>query len=236
MYAFHVGRWQEALNLYRQSRTARIKTGDPVNAAMTDANMAEILANQGHVDEAERLLLDAATVWKAAGDAWGVAFATRLRGLVAADAGREQEAMALLADAREAFLNMQAKADVNSTDLLVAESLVHVRPSRRCAGCDENVAADPELQAHHLPALTQLRGSALAGIGDVAGGVADYAGQSSFARYHGADHQLALRSTRWHAWCPRSWKPAPRPTSSCTASASGVDIHCPSGARVTGYV
>ena len=192
MYAFHVGRWEEALNLYRQSRTARIKTGDPVNAAMTDANMAEILANQGHVDEAERLLLDAATVWKAAGDAWGVAFATRLRGLAAAHAGREQEAMALLADAREAFLNMQAKADVNSTDLLVAESLVMFGRHADALGVLENVAADPELQAHHLPALTQLRGSALAGTGDVAGGVAELRRAVELSRDHGADHQLAL--------------------------------------------
>ncbi|MEP6658417.1 MAG: adenylate/guanylate cyclase domain-containing protein [Acidimicrobiales bacterium] len=192
VYAFHVGRWDEALELYRQSRAARMKTGDPVNAAMTDANIAEILTNQGHLEEAEGLLLDAETVSKAAGDAWGVAFTTRLRGLVAAHAGREQEAMAFFASAREGFLRMHAQADVNSTDVLVAESLVLFGRYVDALGVVENVVADPELQAHHLPALKQLRGVALAATGDVAGGVSELRRAIELARYQGADHQLAL--------------------------------------------
>jgi tetratricopeptide (TPR) repeat protein len=192
VFAFNVGRWDEALTLYRQSRETRLKTGDPVNAAMTDVNIAEILANQGHLEEAERLLIDAATVWKAAGDTWGVAFATRIRGLVAAHAAREQAATTLLADAREAFLNIRAQADVNSTDMLVAETLVRFGRHRDALGVLENVEADPELQVHHLPALARLRGVALAGTGDIAGGASELHRAIELARYQGADHQLAL--------------------------------------------
>ena len=159
---------------------------------MTDANIAEILANQGHLEEAERLLVDAGTVWRAAGDNWGVAFATRLRGLVAAQAGREHDATTLFADAREAFSKMRAQADVNSTDVLVAESLVLFGHHEDALGVLENVAADPELQAHHLPALKRLRGVALAGTGDVAGGVSELRRAIELARHQGADHQLAL--------------------------------------------
>jgi tetratricopeptide (TPR) repeat protein len=185
VFAFHVGRWDEALKLYRQARAARLKTGDPVNAAMYDANIAEILANQGHLEEAERLLVDAGTVWKAAGDAWGVAFATRLRGLVAAHAGRERDAATLFADAREAFVKMRAQADVNSTDVLVAESLVLFGRHEDALGVLENVAADPQLQAQHLPVLTRLRGLARGDVSELRRAI-------ELARDQGADHQLAL--------------------------------------------
>ncbi|CAN0072332.1 unnamed protein product, partial [Phaeothamnion confervicola] len=80
-YAYFAGQWDDAVGLYRRSRTARERTGDPVGIATANANLGEILVEQGALEEADALLAAAASVWHAAGDAWGTAFAGRLRGV-----------------------------------------------------------------------------------------------------------------------------------------------------------
>ena len=82
-FEYFSGRWSEAIALYERSRAARLQGGDPTNAAMADANIAEILIDQGHLDEAGRLLDEAMGAWRAAGDEWGMAFVLQLQGAVA---------------------------------------------------------------------------------------------------------------------------------------------------------
>ena len=47
------GRWDEAVEYYRASRDAKLHAGDPLWAAVQDSNVAEILSDQGHLEDAE---------------------------------------------------------------------------------------------------------------------------------------------------------------------------------------
>ena len=74
--AYYAGRWDEAHALYRRSREAKERAGDVVRAATGANNEAEILLEQGHLDQAEALLREALRVWSAAGYQLGTALAT----------------------------------------------------------------------------------------------------------------------------------------------------------------
>ena len=50
--AYYEGRWDEAADFYRRSRDAREQMGDPANAAVATANLAELLVEQGRIEEA----------------------------------------------------------------------------------------------------------------------------------------------------------------------------------------
>ncbi len=63
--AYFDGRWDETLERYRQAIDADLRTGNLLDAAITEANIGEVLVNQGHLDEAEPLLRNAARVLRA---------------------------------------------------------------------------------------------------------------------------------------------------------------------------
>ena len=50
--AYWRGRWQEAIELYRQAGTCSERAGHAADVAFTDGNIGEILADQGRLDEA----------------------------------------------------------------------------------------------------------------------------------------------------------------------------------------
>ena len=135
--AYFEGRWDEAIDFYGRAREARKKTSDPVNAALSNVNMAEILTDQGHLENAGGILNDAAEVFTAAGDQWGECFTKRCLGIVASRAGRFHEAAALFETGRAGMLAMGANADVISADVAIADNLLLAGAgggSARCPG------------------------------------------------------------------------------------------------------
>ena len=52
------GRWDETLTRYRQALDADRRIGNLLDAATTEANIGEVLVNQGRLDEAEPMLRD----------------------------------------------------------------------------------------------------------------------------------------------------------------------------------
>jgi class 3 adenylate cyclase len=194
LYAYHDGRWGRAIELYERSREARRKTGDPVNAAMADANIAEILTEQGRLEEAEDLLRTTLAVWIAAGDEWGVAFAKRALGTVTARAGRYDDATQLLKEARAEFAAIGAQADVVLTELAVAEALVLAGTGDAALRVLGRVLADGEPAGLEpfLPALHRLWGLALLQTGDDELGHHELGVAVTLARRRGAEYQLAL--------------------------------------------
>lgn len=74
-YAYFRGEWEETLDWYARSEAACRRTGNVIDAALTSANTAEVLVNQGRLDEAEPLLIDASRVLRVSGLRWGAAFA-----------------------------------------------------------------------------------------------------------------------------------------------------------------
>ena len=76
-FAYFQGRWDEAVTLYERGREARLRTGNEVDAAMCTGNIAEVLADQGHYDTAEKYLQETFRVCRAAGYRSGAAFAAQ---------------------------------------------------------------------------------------------------------------------------------------------------------------
>ena len=71
--SYFAGRWTEAAQWYRTAREVAMEVGKDFGAAETGVNLAELLINQGHVDDAELLLTDALRVLRASGAALFIA-------------------------------------------------------------------------------------------------------------------------------------------------------------------
>lgn len=131
--AYFQGKWNEALELYARSRSAREEAGDVVGAATAANNIGEILSDQGKIDEAEDLFRSALRTWRAARYAVGVALATSNLGRAATRCSRFDEAERLLTQARDAFGAIGAKSFVLETEARIAELLLN-RDDTRQAG------------------------------------------------------------------------------------------------------
>jgi tetratricopeptide (TPR) repeat protein len=169
VFAYWQGRWSDAVEFYTRGRVTRERTGDAVNAAMGTANVAEILSDQGRLDQAEPMFHEALRVWQAAGDRGGVAFATSALGRIASRTERFDEALELLARAREVFVDLGARSDVVETDARVAECVVVSGDARRALQlADDALARAAAQSASHsqAPLLERVRGWALLGLGD----------------------------------------------------------------------
>ena len=67
LIAYFAGRWNEALDYYRQAVAAWDQAGDTRSVSMASFNIGEILSAQGRLDEAEPLLREAERASRAAG-------------------------------------------------------------------------------------------------------------------------------------------------------------------------
>ena len=197
-YAYFAGQWEDAVALYRRSRLARERTGDAAGVATANANLAEVLLEQGSLTEAEALLESAVAVWRASDDPWSVAFADRLRGLCRCRAGDLEAAATLLEGARAGFAALGASADVVETDVAIAELLLlSGRATEAAALLDAVVTSDPAEAGldHLLPAIHRLRGEARAVAGrDDAIGDLQLALELSREREVGHEIALAIRA------------------------------------------
>lgn len=161
------GRWNEAVELYQKSYDLRTRLGDAVDAATSTSNIAEVLSNQGHLDQARLLLEDALRVSRAANFRLGVADDTSNLARVAYRDGRLSEALELLERARAMFRQMSADAELVSVDARQAECLL-----LQGAGAEALVLADAALaraesldSAIEVPMLDRIRGFGLVQIG-----------------------------------------------------------------------
>jgi class 3 adenylate cyclase/tetratricopeptide (TPR) repeat protein len=110
MGAYFEGRWEEALEFYRESGDVSRRAGDVISSARANNNVAEILSDQGRLADAVELLAEAQRIWRAGRYPIGVQVATSNLGRTEARAGRFDEALHLLGDARRGF------ADIGATD------------------------------------------------------------------------------------------------------------------------
>lgn len=115
------GRWNEALDFYRRSKTILGRVGDVVGEAIEDYNIGEILSDQGHYPGAAELLEAARVTWRATNYPIGVGVATSSLGRQATRTGRLDVAATLLAEARERFEAIGAAYFVAETEGRLAE-------------------------------------------------------------------------------------------------------------------
>ena len=165
--AYYRGRWSDAIDAYHRSRKAELQNGNDVQAAIPAANVAEVLINQGRLDEAEPLLHDAIRVLTASGhSAAGFAKSELARLLIRR--GDHEAAAPLLAQIRERGQATDEPADVLISTLLLADS-------KLCQGATEEGLAILEDAANEAgemadlfgPVIARLRSLGLAATGRV---------------------------------------------------------------------
>ncbi len=191
--AYFEGRWSDTLDLYRRSRDACTRVGNVIDAAATDANIAEVLVNQRRWDEARPLLRDATRVLRASGHRWGAAFAELQSSRVLIGTGRVAEALPALEAVRDQFATIRRGASVYETSLHLASCLtrlgrpdeaLHVlRGATKLTGDDISIfeAAHARFTAEALIAADRIGEAGRA----VEAGIA-------VARARGLDYELGL--------------------------------------------
>lgn len=122
--AYFRGEWEDALKLYRESKDALERTGHVLGAAIAANNLAEILSDQGKLQEAESIFKDALSTTKAASHGRLIhAIASNL-GRAAARAGRFDEASALLEEGVAGFRELGDGHNAALTEARMAESYI----------------------------------------------------------------------------------------------------------------
>ena len=111
-----------AVDRYRQAQQVHERCADDWNAAIASANIAEILLDQGRLDDAEPLAAEALRVWRATTPS-DIGFGAALMGRICARRGRFDEAFALLEEAKLAYAAMDESVELVAVELAVAEAL-----------------------------------------------------------------------------------------------------------------
>ena len=118
------GSWDEALSYYERSRDESLKIGSTINAGVARINIAEILIDRGELAEAEELLLETLPLWKASRHRYFLGACLSLLGRVSLRAGRLDEAIKRLEEARANFVHVGAEYEVPPVDARIAECRV----------------------------------------------------------------------------------------------------------------
>ena len=133
MFAWLRGRWDEAVELFDKGRQLRLRIGDEVDAATGTLNIAEVLSDQGRLDEARPLFEESLRVWRAADFGIGVAYVDQQpRHASPAGSGDFERAAELYDAAARAVPRRWCQShELIDTDARIAEALVFQGRSRR---------------------------------------------------------------------------------------------------------
>jgi class 3 adenylate cyclase/tetratricopeptide (TPR) repeat protein len=186
-FAYHDGRWDDAIALYRRARVCAERAGMAALVAFVDCNIGEILSDQGHLDEAEVHLVRAGRVWSATGDRYS-AYGDLLLGRLIARRGDCHEALRRLERAAEELRRTGFDVYAGFSRALIAEA--------EAFGGDALHALDvasSELQANDQvrPLLTRIAGIALARLGQDAAAIRELTHSLKTARERGAAYDVA---------------------------------------------
>ncbi len=167
-FRYAEGRWDEAVELYQKSYDLRMRLGDAVDAATSANNIAEVLSDQGHLDQAKARFEDALRVWRAADFGTGIGYALSNLGRVAYRDGRLAEAMESLGRARSMFRQISSDPEIVETDARRAECLLlQGAGAEALALADETLVLARSLDSiFEVPMLQRIRGFAHLQLGD----------------------------------------------------------------------
>lgn len=193
--SYHRGKWSEALEYYAAAERGFTESGERWGSATPAANRAEILADQGHLEEARAGFERAMQVWRSVSAEPFLAFGNYQLGRIAARQGRQDEALSLLQAARDHFKSEGQAGEVIVVDAFIAESLCLAGQYADALALAE--ATLRRVQAHAgvataTPLLERIRGVALLGLGRVAEAEDALRLGLQNARAHGAGHEIAF--------------------------------------------
>ena len=197
--AYLRGGWSEALARYEKARQIRDRMGDPIMAAVADENIAEILIDQGQLEQAESLLQSALRVCRASGWRNETATATKLLGKVRSRSGRHDEALDLFEAARAGYADTGAQSGVNETEAWTAECHLLRGDVERAFDLATQVLARSEASGgFEVPTLKRVRAYALLLLGpeSAAAEALEDSLDASRARQIGYEVALSLEGLR----------------------------------------
>jgi tetratricopeptide (TPR) repeat protein len=158
--AYFDGEWAEAIEHYRRSRDAFLRIGNVVQAANGESNMAEVLVNQGRIDEARPLLEEARRIFVASNWLDGASFVEVQLARVLASEGRTEEAVELFHKARKQFEDLGETASVAELVVYLATCYLDAgRPQDALAAVEEVETLTGEVDN---PGVMRVKGLALA--------------------------------------------------------------------------
>ena len=194
--AYFAGHWSEAVSYYKESRDACTRAGDTWTAAVESANIAEVLADQGYLADAQPVLEEALETYRAAGTATFIADGTRILGRLAARRGDAELSRQLLASARGIYESDGELLQVVLTDAVLAESLLRAGEPEAAAELAGRVLTNAaSLPGRHLvaPLAQRVLAAALRSAGRDSSEAHEALEKSiALARQHDLRYELAL--------------------------------------------
>lgn len=164
--AFFAGRWDEALSWYSSSRDIDVRTGDVVDAAFVETNIAELLVKRGQLAEAEPLLQGAIRCLRATEFNEGTASAELQLARLWVERGALQEAESLLERVAEVFSSLGQASMGLECALVRAESQLRAgRPDAALEGVGRAAEGAGEDAVLLVPQVAYAQARALGALG-----------------------------------------------------------------------
>ena len=193
--AYWEGRWGHAVDLYERGRQRAERAGDVVGAAIASVNMAEVLSDQGRLEEADAPARDALRVFRAAQYSEQVSAGSRILGRNQSRQGRHGEAEALFIEAirvaEESGLQLLAVAATG----MLAEDLMRRGEAEAALGRLvplEEQAASIGGAGVYEPLVERVAGLARLALGDLPAAEAALERSLSSSREVGSDFEVLL--------------------------------------------
>ena len=161
------GNVDEAAELYASARDAYSRAGDVLGAATADYNTGDLLIHQGRLAEAEQVLGRILAVFRSLGSGEWTEVTRRELGRAAVRAGRLDEGLALLTQARAELAQLALATEVVETDAALVEvTLARGRWEQALEQADTALPGAVALDvANAVRLLHRHRARALLGLG-----------------------------------------------------------------------
>ncbi len=162
VFAYFRGDWDEAIHFYERGRDARLATGNDIEAAFGTCNVGEILANQGHYEEADRSFRDSLRIFRSGGYRYGIGYTLLLSGQLACRLGSFDDAYERMREARVEFDASGLNSDIRLVDARTAECLsFEGRSDEALAVVERLIGSGAAGLSAEMPLLQRVRGYAL---------------------------------------------------------------------------
>jgi tetratricopeptide (TPR) repeat protein len=168
VYAYWRGDWASALEMYREGRETLDRVGNIVEAARADANIGEVLVNQGRFDEAEEPLFSARRIYAASGFDEGIAFVDVLIGRMYGLRGDLEQSARYLESAIDASRGLRLDAHILEASIHLADAACRSGdPQEGLAILDRAADEAPaEYVDFYSPLFARIKGSVLDAAGE----------------------------------------------------------------------
>lgn len=192
-HAFFEGRWDDAVAAYQRSREAFLRSGDDVAAAMTAANIAEVLISQVRLDEADQLLEDSTRVLRASDFKKAMLFAQIQQARLSMSRADYEGAEGLLAVARAEALEMGEAYSAIEATIYLADVRLRQEDAAGALAILEELHSKADGVPPHLGAIYgRARAKTLAALGEHEQAIRETDGALVAARDQGLLYEEAL--------------------------------------------